>query len=111
VETGERIDAVISAALLENIFFKNSPLHDGAVIIRNNKIVAARCILPVSSSSDISAHFGLRHRSAIGLTEQSDAISIIISEETGNISYSIEGNITEKVSSVALKNMILEELS
>ncbi len=111
VETGEEIDAIISAALLENIFFKNSPLHDGAVIIRNNKIVAARCILPVSSSPDIPAHFGLRHRSAIGLTEQSDAISIIVSEETGNISYSIGGNITEKVSSVSLKNMILEELS
>ena len=111
VETGERIDARISDALLESIFFKNSPLHDGAVIIRNNKIVAARCILPVSSRPDIPGHFGLRHRSAVGLTEQSDAIAIIVSEETGNISYSVGGDLTEKVSSISLKNMILEELS
>ena len=107
VETGERIDARISDALLESIFFKNSPLHDGAVIIRNNKIVAARCILPVSSRPDIPGHFGLRHRSAVGLTEQSDAIAIIVSEETGNISYSVGGDLTEKVSSISLKNMIL----
>jgi uncharacterized protein (TIGR00159 family) len=111
VETGERLDARISASLLENIFFKNSPLHDGAVIIRNNKIVAARCILPVSSRSDIPSHFGLRHRSAIGLTEQSDAIAIIVSEETGNISFSAGGDIKEKISSISLKSMILEELS
>jgi uncharacterized protein (TIGR00159 family) len=111
VETGERLDARISASLLENIFFKNSPLHDGAVIIRNNKIVAARCILPVSSRSDIPSHFGLRHRSAIGLTEQSDAVAIIVSEETGNISFSAGGDIKEKISSISLKSMILEELS
>jgi uncharacterized protein (TIGR00159 family) len=111
VETGERLDARISSSLLENIFFKNSPLHDGAVIIRNNKIVAARCILPVSSSPGIPSHFGLRHRSAIGLTEQSDAIAIIVSEETGNISFSAGGDIKEKISSISLKSMILEELS
>ncbi len=111
VETGERIDAKVSAALLESIFFKNSPLHDGAVIIRNNKIVAARCILPVSSSKSIPSHFGLRHRSAIGLTEQSDALAIIISEETGNISFSVGGDIQEKISPISLKSMILEELS
>lgn len=111
VETGERIDAKVSAALFESIFFKNSPLHDGAVIIRNNKIVAARCILPVSSSPDIPSHFGLRHRSAVGLTEQSDALAIIVSEETGNISYSAGGDLKEKVSSISLKTMILEDLA
>jgi diadenylate cyclase len=88
--TGVNIDAKLSAIFLESIFFKNSPLHDGGVIIHNNKIKAARCILPVSDNPDIPAHFGLRHRAALGLTENSPALAIVVSEETGKISF-IEG--------------------
>ena len=97
ISTGERMDAMISSSLIENIFFKNSPLHDGAMIIENNKIIAARCILPVS------ANLGLRHRSAIGVTEQSDALAIIVSEETGSVSYCQFGEITYDVSPSQLR--------
>jgi len=109
VETGQIVDARISETLLETIFFKNSPLHDGAVIIIGDKIRAARCILPVSNKSTIPAKFGLRHRSAAGITEKSDAIAIIVSEERGKISYSVEGEIISDVSPSNLSN-ILEEL-
>ena len=85
-DTGEYINANISARLIENIFFKNSPLHDGAVIIADHKIVAAACILPVSKDTDIPSHFGLRHRAALGITEKTDATAIVVSEETGKIS-------------------------
>lgn len=84
--TGDRIDAEISNRLIQNIFFKNAPLHDGAVIIKNNRIWAARCILPSSDNPHIPADLGMRHRAAIGLTEHSDAIVIVVSEETGTIS-------------------------
>lgn len=111
VATGERIDAVVSAALIENIFFKNSPLHDGAVIIERNKIIAARCILPVTSNKKVSASLGLRHRSAIGVTEQSDALAIVCSEETGAISYCMFGNVTYNVSLAQLRAKIEEFFS
>ena len=78
--TGDIMDAEVSKRLLESIFFKNSPMHDGAVIIENNKIKAARCVLPVTENTDLPAHYGMRHRAALGITEQSDAISIIVSE-------------------------------
>ena len=88
ISTGEYIDAVVSTQLLENIFFKNSPLHDGAVIISLDKIVAARCILPVSANRRIPVSLGLRHRSAIGITEQSDAIAIVVSAaETASLAW------------------------
>lgn len=86
IRTGENIDANINSRLIENIFFKNSPLHDGAIIIVNKKIIAASCILPISQRKDILPSYGLRHRSALGLCEQTDAKIIIISEETGKIS-------------------------
>jgi uncharacterized protein (TIGR00159 family) len=86
IETGEEINANISARLIENIFFKNSPLHDGAMIIADKKIKAAACVLPVSQRQDIPKRYGLRHRSALGLAEQTDAKVIIVSEETGKIS-------------------------
>lgn len=108
VSTGERVDALISSALIENIFFKNSPLHDGALIIERNKIIAARCILPVTSNKDISASLGLRHRSAIGVTEQSDALAIVVSEETGAISYCLFGDVTYNVSPAQLRAKIEE---
>ena len=95
VDTGERLDANVSARLIENIFFKNTPLHDGALVIRDNKMLAAACILPVSRNQDIPQHYGLRHRAALGLTEKSDATCIVVSEETGHISVAKDGQIRE----------------
>jgi diadenylate cyclase len=104
--TGEKINATLSAAILESIFFKNSPLHDGGVIIENNKIIAARCILPVSENQEFPAHFGLRHRAAAGITETSRSIAIIISEETGKISVAKEGRISYNTSIEELKSWL-----
>ncbi|MCQ2180818.1 MAG: diadenylate cyclase CdaA [Bacteroidales bacterium] len=85
-ETGDRIDADIRKRLIENIFFKNSPLHDGAMLIGGGRIVAARCTLPITDRNDIPAHYGMRHKAAIGLTERCDASVIVVSEQTGKIS-------------------------
>lgn len=93
VDSGEYIDAQISSRLIENIFFKNTPLHDGAVIINNGRVVAAACILPVSKNSSIPKHYGLRHRAALGLTEKTDATCVVVSEETGKISIAQKGEI------------------
>lgn len=106
IETGQLLNARISEALLEAIFFKNGPLHDGAVIITGNSIRAARCILPVSSSPVIPVFMGLRHRAAVGITEKSDAIAIIVSEERKEISYSIEGKLTRNVTTSQLANFL-----
>jgi len=92
VRTGQLVDSVVSVRLIENIFFTNSPLHDGAMIISNNRIHAAACILPVTKKK-IRTSFGLRHRAAIGVTEMSDAVAVIVSEENGKISYSVKGEI------------------
>ena len=86
IRTGETVNARVSQRLIENIFFKNSPLHDGAVIISNNKIAAAACILPISHDLDIPKEFSLRHRAAKGISKETDALAIVVSEETGNIS-------------------------
>jgi len=102
-ETGDLIDADISSRLLENIFFKNSPLHDGAAIIANNKIHAARCVLPVTDSLNLPAHYGMRHRAAIGLTEHTDAVVVVVSEETGRISFVIDGVVKSRLTSDELK--------
>jgi len=110
ITSGEKIDAKISASLLENIFFKNSPLHDGGVIIEDNEIKAARCILPVSDNQSFPSHFGLRHRSAAGITEISQSIAIIISEETGKISFSKQGEIQHNITTEELEQLILKEL-
>lgn len=109
IATGEKIDALVSRELLENIFFKNSPLHDGAVIVANHRIVAARCILPVSKSEDISSDLGLRHRSAIGATTLTDAIAVIVSEQTGHISICKEGTIYRNLTPDELKKRLLQE--
>lgn len=109
VETGETIDARLSEQLLENIFFKNSPLHDGAVIITSNRIRAARCVLPVSDSREFPAHLGLRHRAAAGITAQSDAIAVIVSEQTGRISWSKGGEIKRNVKPVQLREFLARE--
>ena len=106
VNTGERIDALASSALIEALFFKNSPLHDGAVIAHGNRLIAARCILPVTSRLDIDPNLGLRHRSAIGVTEQLDVLSVIVSEETGAISYALGGIIHHNISPVELRQAL-----
>lgn len=93
ISTGEIIDSGLTSRMLENIFFKNSPLHDGAVIIHENRIVAARCVLPVSESVNFPANYGMRHRAAVGITENTDAIAITVSEQTGAISITIDGEI------------------
>ena len=93
IETGDRVDAMVSRRLILNLFFKNSPLHDGAMIVRGDRIVAARCTLPITSRTDIPASFGMRHKAAIGITEESDATVVVVSEETGRISYVREGRL------------------
>lgn len=111
IETGEIINAQISSQLLENIFFKNSPLHDGAAIIIGKEIKAARCILPVTQNQNIPANLGLRHRAAIGLTEQSDAVAIIVSEQTGHISCCKNGKLFRNINPEELKTRLIAELS
>jgi uncharacterized protein (TIGR00159 family) len=106
VETGDMINGTTSSRLLENIFFKNSPLHDGAVIILNDKIRAARCILPVSENRNLPANLGLRHRAALGVTENTDALAIIVSEETGHISIADHSMIHENVSPDILEQQL-----
>jgi uncharacterized protein (TIGR00159 family) len=108
--TGDLMDADVSKRLLESIFFKNSPLHDGAVIIENNKIKAARCVLPVTENTDLPANYGMRHRAALGITEQSDAISIIVSEETGSIAMAMDGRIFPNLSPEELERLLAKEL-
>ncbi len=111
LNTGELIDAKPSAELLENIFFKNSPLHDGAVIIKNHRIMAARCILPVSKNRDLPQEVGLRHRSALGATEFTDAVAVVVSEQTGNISICHNGEMTRDLTSSTLRQMLDEILT
>lgn len=108
IATGEKLDAIVSRELIENIFFKNSPLHDGALIIKNHRIAAARCILPVSDREDISTDLGLRHRSAIGVTVLSDAVVVVVSEQTGSISLCQHGDITHGISPVVLETMLTD---
>jgi len=109
ISSGEVINADISERLLENIFYKNTPLHDGAVIIINDKIRAAGCILPVSNSPDIPKKLGLRHRAGIGMTEKTNSIVIIISEQSGKISVSKEGKLYTISSKERLTKFLLKE--
>ncbi len=109
METGQQMDALISEQLLGSIFYKNSPLHDGAVIIVSNRIKAARCVLPVSEITRIPAALGLRHRAAIGVTEQTDAIALIVSEQTGKISWSKAGEIRRNIKPLQLKELLAKE--
>ena len=93
IESGDRIDADIRSRLIENIFFKDSPLHDGAIIIGGGRIIAARCTLPITDRKDLPAKYGMRHKSAVGLTERSDADVIVVSEQRGTISFVRDGEI------------------
>lgn len=108
-EGGEIINARISAELIETIFFKNSPLHDGAVLIEDGKIFAARCPLPVTDQMMLPARFGMRHRAAIGLSEHSDALVIVVSEESGGITIAEGGVAKEKITPNELRNILLRE--
>ncbi len=110
INTGEILNARISQSLMKTIFFKNTPLHDGAVIIKNNNIVAAGCILPITHK-EVEKSMGLRHRAAIGVTESTDAIAIVVSEETGNISLVEGGNIMRKLSKESLTQFLYNFLS
>ena len=107
---GDSINAELSIPIIESIFYKNSPLHDGAVIIVGNVIVASRVTLPVSKSKKINKSLGLRHKAGIGITEESDAISIVISEETGKLSYIKSGKIISFKNNEELKSLILNDL-
>lgn len=110
-QSGEPINSLINSRLIESIFFKNSPLHDGAIIISHRTIKAAACILPVSKNQAIPKRMGLRHRAALGITEHSDAIAIVISEETGHISWAINGQLTVNVKPEQLEHFLSEELN
>jgi len=106
--SGEQINANINSRLIENIFFKNSPLHDGALIVSDRKLKAAACILPVSKNQSIPKRMGLRHRAALGITEHSDSIAIVVSEETGHISWAINGQLTVNVKPEQLEHFLSE---
>ena len=110
VETGTVVDASSSAELFNSLFFKNSALHDGAVIVRDGKIYAAGCILPLTQNRSLDSELGTRHRAAIGITEHSDAVAVIVSEETGNISFAKNGNLSRNVTASELREMLLSEL-
>ncbi|MCC7050436.1 MAG: TIGR00159 family protein [Bacteroidia bacterium] len=106
VNTGDLINAKISQRLIESIFFKNNPLHDGAVIITNNQIMAARCVLPVTENPDFPANLGMRHRAAVGITEISDAVVVIVSEQTGDLSFAKEGQLKTKLTPEKLQKLL-----
>lgn len=111
VATGDVIDAAINQRLIENIFFKNSPLHDGAMVIARKRIKAAGCILPVSHNVDIPKELGLRHRAAMGISQESDAIAVVCSEETGRISVAVKGNFQLRLSAEELESILTKEMS
>ncbi|MCD7710970.1 MAG: diadenylate cyclase CdaA [Porphyromonadaceae bacterium] len=104
--TGDIINADVNSRLIENIFFKNSPMHDGAMIISDNRIRAAGCILPVSHSLDIPKSLGLRHRAALGISQETDAIAVVVSEETGNISVAMNGKFKLRLSTKELEQIL-----
>ena len=109
--TGDVIDAKVSVRMIESIFYKNSPLHDGAIIISDNIIMAARCVLPVTEHADFPAHLGMRHRAAVGITENTDALAIVVSEQTGEISYSTNGELKHALTPERLRELLEKEFS
>ena len=109
IESGIALDATITVSLIKNIFFKNAPLHDGAVIIENNRIIAAKCILPVTQSN-VPKSYGTRHRAAIGLSEMTDAVVLVVSEETGAISIVKGGKIKSKIDPQKLNTLLKQAL-
>lgn len=111
INTGDAMNALVNQVILESIFYKNSPLHDGATIIRDNYVVATRVILPISDSTKIPSRFGLRHRAAIGVSEKTDAVCILVSEETGEISYIKDGEFVLYNSKEELNEKLKEDLA
>jgi len=111
INTGDIIDAKISVRMIESIFYKNSPLHDGALIIADNKLKAARCVLPVTENVDFPAHLGMRHRAAVGITENSDALAIVVSEQNGEISFVKEGELKSGITPDKLRELLEKEFN
>jgi diadenylate cyclase len=109
--TGDAIDAKVSVRMIESIFYKNSPLHDGAIIISNNIVIAARCVLPVTEHADFPAHLGMRHRAAVGITENTHSVAIVVSEQTGEISFSKEGVLKHALTPERLKELLEKEFN
>ena len=107
VATGTKIEAIISASLLENIFVVNTPLHDGATVIRNDRIQASGCFLPLTNRDDLNKQLGTRHRAAVGVSETSDALTIVVSEETGTISLAVNGRLTRNYDKNKLKDILI----
>ena len=110
IATGIEIDSEISPQLIVNIFVPKTPLHDGAIVIRNNKIAAGACILPLANNADISKELGTRHRAAVGISKESDAIAIVVSEESGKISIAKDGTLIADVKEEALKNILIKNI-
>lgn len=110
IRSGVMVDSVVSPHVLRNIFFNKAPLHDGAVIIRDGRLFAAGCFLPLSTNNEINKDLGTRHRAAIGLTEISDAVVVVVSEETGNISVSVGGNLTRNYNYASLRKELISLL-
>lgn len=111
VETGIKIDGLITSELLLNTFIPNTPLHDGAVITQNNRLIAASCFLPLSENPNLSKELGTRHRAAIGITEISDALVVLVSEETGVISVAEDGKLTRYLDDVTLRELLTNRLT
>jgi diadenylate cyclase len=107
VETGVRLDSLVKAETISTLFYPNSALHDGGVIIANNRIVAARCLFPLTASADLERGLGTRHRAAIGITEETDSIVVVVSEQTGVISLAVRGKLTRYLSPLELRGMLL----
>ena len=107
-KTGTVIDSRVSAELLKNIFFPNTPMHDGALIIRNGRVAAAGCMLPLSTNTNLSKQLGMRHRAGVGMSENSDAVVVVVSEETGIISIAKGGKITRYADTEALRAVLRE---
>lgn len=110
ISTGTLINADVTAELIKNIFFVKAPLHDGAVIIKNGRIVSAGCMLPMSSNTNLSRDLGMRHRAGIGISEQSDAVVLIVSEETGSISVAVDGMLKRHLSPETVEKLLRREL-
>ena len=110
MSTGTIINADVTAELIKNIFFNKAPLHDGALIVRGSRLAAAGCVLPLTKSTNLSKELGMRHRAGIGLSEQSDAVVVIVSEETGSISVAIEGMLKRHLTAATFEKLLRSEL-
>jgi diadenylate cyclase len=108
--TGDPIEARVSVRMIESIFYKNSPLHDGALLITDNQLKAARCVLPVTEDANFPAHLGMRHRAAVGVTENSDALAIVVSEQTGEIAFAKDGKLMNRLTPEKLRELLERHL-